>query len=177
MFITKLSSQAGSLFVAGVLALALAWSTAPQAAAQQVAAAQTDETAEEAAGEASMVAPLVTEYKGVRIGMTADEARGVLGGSDAMKNKQDAFLVSDNEVAQLSFDKEGKLQAVAVTYMPKSNAPTAVAVLGVEVPAGADGRVYKLIRYPEAGYWVSYNRTAGEQPIVTVTMKKMTLAR
>ncbi len=177
MFITKLSSFAGSLLVAAVLALALAWSTAPQAAAQQVAAAQTDEAAEGSAGEASMVAPLVTEYKGVRIGMTADEARERLGGSDAVKEKRDVFLVSDDEMAQLFFDREGKLQAVVVTYLPKSDSPAATAVLGVEVPAGADGRVYRLIRYPEAGYWVAYNRTAGDSPIVTVTMKKMTPAR
>lgn len=25
----------------------------------------------------------------------------------------------------------------------------------------------------QAGYWVSYNRTAGDKPIVTITMQKM----
>jgi hypothetical protein len=177
MFITKLSSQAGSLFVAGVLALALAWSTAPSAAAREVAGAQAADAVEEAAGESSTVAPVIKEYKGVRIGMTADEARGALGGSDAAKEKRDVFLVSDDEMAQLFFDKDGKLQAVSVTYLPKGDAPAATAVLGVEVAAGTDGRAYKLIRYPEAGYWVSYNRTAGDAPVVTVTMKKMATAR
>lgn len=177
MFITKLSSFAGSVFVAGVFALALAWSTVPAVAAQEIAGAQSADATEEAAGESSTVAPVVKEYKGVRIGMSADEARGALGGSDAAKDKQDVFLVSDDEMAQLFFDKDGKLQAVSVTYLQKSDAPAATAVLGVEVPAGADGRVYKLIRYPEAGYWVSYNRTAGDAPVVTVTMKKMAMAR
>ncbi len=177
MFITKLSSQAGSLFAAGVLALALAWSTVPSVAAQEVAGAQAADAVEEEAGETSAVAPVIEEYKGVRIGMTADEARSALGGPDAAKDKRDVFLVSDDEMAQLFFDKEGKLQAVSVTYLPRSDAPAATAVLGVEVAAGADGRVYKLIRYPEAGYWVSYNRTAGDAPTVTVTMKKMIPAR
>lgn len=172
MYIKKLSSYAGSLFVAGVLALALAWSTTPA-----VAATQTGESAEEAAGETATVAPLVKDYKGVRIGMNADEAREKLGGSDAAKEKRDVFLVSDDEMAQLFFDKEGKLRAVSVTYLPKGEAPAATVVLGVEVSAEADGRIYKLMRYPEAGYWVSYNRTAGDAPIVTVTMQKMALAR
>jgi hypothetical protein len=173
MFITKLRSITMGLLVSGVLALVLAWSTAPQVAAQQAAGAQADE----AAGEASSAAPLIKDYKGVRLGMTADEARKTLGGGEAVKEKRDVFMLSDNEMAQLYFDKDGKLQAVSVTYLPKGTAPTAAAVLGADVPAGADGRVYKLIRYPEAGYWVSYNRTAGDAPVVTVTMTKMSLVQ
>lgn len=177
MFITKLSSQLGSLIVAGGLALALALAAVPSFAAQEVVGAQTTDAAEEVAGETAMVAPLIQDYKGARIGMSADEARSALGGSDAAKEKRDVFLISDNEMAQLFFDKESKLRAVSVTYLPKGDAPTATTVLGVEVAAGADGRVYKLMRYPEAGYWVSYNRTAGDMPIVTVTMQKMAQAR
>jgi len=27
------------------------------------------------------------------------------------------------------------------------------------------------VRYPKAGYWVSYNRTAGNSPMITITMQ------
>jgi hypothetical protein len=37
----------------------------------------------------------------------------------------------------------------------------------------ADGSAYKLIRYPKAGYWVSYSRTAGKDPTTTITMQKI----
>jgi hypothetical protein len=46
-------------------------------------------------------------------------------------------------------------------------------VLGVELQAKPDGSMYELKRYPDAGYWVSYNRTAGDKPIVTITMQKI----
>jgi hypothetical protein len=46
-------------------------------------------------------------------------------------------------------------------------------VLGVELQAKPDGSMYELERYPAAGYWVSYNRTAGDKPIVTITMQRM----
>jgi hypothetical protein len=46
-------------------------------------------------------------------------------------------------------------------------------VLGVELIAKPNGSMYQLVRYPDAGYWVSYNRTAGDKPIVTITMQKM----
>ena len=45
-----------------------------------------------------------------------------------------------------------------------------------DVAAGADGRLYKLVRYPTAGYWVAYSRTTGDAPVVSVTMKKMLVA-
>jgi hypothetical protein len=45
--------------------------------------------------------------------------------------------------------------------------------MGDELEARPDGSLYKLVRYPKAGYWVSYSRTAGNSPIVSVTMQKM----
>jgi hypothetical protein len=29
------------------------------------------------------------------------------------------------------------------------------------------------VRYPKAGFWVSYSRTAGDTPIVTIQIQKM----
>jgi hypothetical protein len=64
--------------------------------------------------------------------------------------------------------------AISIDYFGgESNAPTPETVLGTAIHAKADGSMYELKRYPGAGYWVSYNRTAGDKPIVTVTMQKM----
>ena len=112
----------GRLFVVGALALTLAWS-APTAAARQSAVAQATEAADEPMGEASSAAPLIKEYKGVRIGMSADEARRALGGSDAAKDKRDVFLVSDDEMAQLFFDREGKLRSQSRTRRRATRRP------------------------------------------------------
>jgi hypothetical protein len=46
-------------------------------------------------------------------------------------------------------------------------------VLGAEAGAKTDGSIYKLLRYPKAGYWVSYSRTAGSSPTTTITMQKI----
>jgi hypothetical protein len=46
-------------------------------------------------------------------------------------------------------------------------------VLGTEIEVKPDGSIYKLLRFPKAGYWVSYSRTAGDAPLITITMKKM----
>jgi hypothetical protein len=63
--------------------------------------------------------------------------------------------------------------AISVDYIgADSDAPTCKTVVGAEVKPLANGTVYKLIRFPKYGYWVSYNRTAGDLPVVTVTIQK-----
>ncbi|MGB9181343.1 MAG: hypothetical protein WCB68_19075 [Pyrinomonadaceae bacterium] len=119
-------------------------------------------------------APLLTDYKGVSIGMSADEAREKL---DHLKEKgkvQDFFIFSDEESAQVYYDAQGKVTAISVNYVgDESNAPKPEAVIGEAIQAKPDGSMYELKRYPAAGYWVAYSRTAGKNPIITVTMQKI----
>ncbi|HEX2272165.1 MAG TPA: hypothetical protein VHH35_21665 [Pyrinomonadaceae bacterium] len=116
--------------------------------------------------------PLFTDYRGVKIGMSADEVRSKL---DQIKKGegQDFLVLSDQESAQIYYDNQGKVTAISVDYFDNGKAPSPDAVLGIAIQAKADGSMYQLNRYPEAGYWVSYNRTAGDKPIVTITMQKM----
>lgn len=117
--------------------------------------------------------PVFSDYRGVKIGMTTEEVRAKL---DRIKkgDGQDFLVYSERESAQIYYNDEGKVTAISIDYFgDNSNAPTSEAVLGVALQAKADGSMYQLSRYPEAGYWVSYNRTAGDKPIVTITMQKM----
>ncbi len=119
--------------------------------------------------------PVLREYRGVKIGMTASEVRQKLGTPKEKGDRLDLYQFSDNETAQIYYDDAKKVMAIAVIYTGRdSNAPSAKAVLGTEVQARADGSAYLMIRYPKAGYWVSYSRTAGDEPIVTVTMQRLT---
>ena len=117
--------------------------------------------------------PVFTDYRGISIGMSADEVRSTL--NNLKKDKTQDFLVfSEKESAQIYYDDNGKVTAISIDYIGEnSNAPSPAAVLGAELQAKPDGSMYDLKRYPEAGYWVSYNRTAGDNPIVTITMQKM----
>jgi hypothetical protein len=116
--------------------------------------------------------PLYIEYKGVRIGMEASEVRKKLGEPQDKSDVQDFYMFSDQETAQVFYDK-GKVMAVSVNYLSPKNAPLPKVVLGVDIEAKPDGGMFKLVRYPDAGYWVSYNRSGGDDPLVTVTMQKI----
>lgn len=118
--------------------------------------------------------PIFADYKGIRIGMSADEVRQRLDHLKEKGERQDFFVFSDQESAQIFYDPEGKVTAISIDYIgANNNAPSPRVVLGEEMQARPDGSMYKLKRYPEAGYWVAYNRTAGEPPHITVTVTKI----
>ena len=116
--------------------------------------------------------PAFKEFKGVTIGTPMAEARKKLGDPTDKGDKQDFYVFSDDETAQIFYDGEKKVSAVAVVYTGGSNAPTARAVFGREVEAKPDGSQYLRVLYPKVSYWVSYSRTGGDTPIVTITMQK-----
>ena len=113
------------------------------------------------------------QFRGVKIGMATEEARKKLGSPKEKSAEQDFYLFNDNEAVQIYYEK-GTVSAIAIDYMTGANGiPTAKAVLGAEADAKADGSIHKVVRYPKAGYWVSYSRTAGAEPTITITMQKI----
>jgi hypothetical protein len=143
--------------------------TASSAPAQQQVAAVA--TAKASAATANV--PVFADYRGIKIGMAADEVRAKL---DGIKkgDHQDLLTFSEHESAQIYYDDKGNVTAISIDYFgDKSGAPTPETVLGASIEAKPDGSMYQLNRYSDTGYWVSYNRTAGDKPIVTITMQKM----
>lgn len=116
--------------------------------------------------------PAFHDYKGVTIGMSADEARKKLGTPQDKSDQLDFYAFSDNETAQISYDAQHQVSAIAINYIGTDKAPACKVVLGTELTARPDGSMYRLVRYPKVGYWVSYNRTAGDSPVITVMMQK-----
>ena len=116
--------------------------------------------------------PVFADYRGIKIGMSSEEVRGKLEGIKTGE-RQDFLVYSEHESAQIYYDDKGKVTAISIDYFGDKGAPSPEVVLGAGLEAKPDGSMYQLNRYPDAGYWVSYNRTAGDKPIVTITMQKM----
>jgi hypothetical protein len=118
--------------------------------------------------------PAFTEYRGVRIGMAAAEVRQKLGKPKVKDKSQDLFVFSENESAQIFYDEKELVYAISIDFTGRNNgAPTARDVLNEDVASRADGSMYRMKQYANAGYWVSYNRTNGDPPQVTITMQKI----
>lgn len=118
--------------------------------------------------------PPFNEFKGVRIGMKTDEARKKLGSPTDKSPEQDFYVFNDTQAVQVFYDKTAAVTAISIDFMSgASSVPSAKEVLGSEADSKADGSAYKMVRYPKAGFWVSYSRTAGSSPTVTVTIQKI----
>jgi hypothetical protein len=118
--------------------------------------------------------PAFREYKGIKIGMPADAVRKLLGNPADKGDAQDFYTFGETETAQVFYDDTRNVSAISVNYFGNvTKAPTAKVVLGAEADARPDGSLYKRIQYPKAGYWVSYNRTAGDSPMITVAVQKI----
>jgi hypothetical protein len=119
--------------------------------------------------------PLFSDFKGVRIGMPTDEARKKLGNPKDKGDEQDFYLFNDNQAVQIYYDKATKkVTAISIDFMNGANQiPTAKEIIGSEIDSKSDGSGYKLVRYPKAGYWVSYSKTSGKEPTITITMQKI----
>lgn len=163
-----------SFFLAIMMAVPLVLFASFRAQASEFRSNNTQTRQEKVAGTDPATEPAFKDYKGVRIGMSADEVAEKLGEPAVKEENEEVFLISDFEMAQVSYDRVGGVNAISITYTAEHpNPPAALAVLGEDVAADADGRIYKLIRYPELSYWIAYSRSAGEAPVVSVTINKM----
>jgi len=152
-----------SLFIAVVFGLGLSANASAQG--QRAKAAFNHEEATQQ--------PLYTQYKGVQLGMSADEARAKLGTPALKESDQDYYMFSENENAQIVYDAAHKVITISVDYVGGIGAPDYKAVVGGELEKSVNGSMYRAVRYESLGFWVSYNRTTGAVATVTVTIQKI----
>lgn len=117
---------------------------------------------------------VIHDYRGIQLGMLANDVRKKLGEPKDKSDQQDFYLFGETETAQIVYDKTGKVVTISADFLTVgTGVPTCKQVLGADVEAKADGSVYKMLRFPKAGYWLSYNRTSGNSPLTTVTLQKI----
>src|SRR5207245_5178644 len=96
--------------------------------------------------ERSEPEPAFSDFKGVRIGSSADEARKKLGNPRDKGDDQDFYVFNDTQAVQIFYDKTAKVSAISIDYMTgASGIPSPKDVLGTEADKKPDGSVYKLV--------------------------------
>ena len=153
--------------IAALIALATTMlvSTTAKAQNQRVRATVASPVAEQA---------LQSEYKGVRLGMTMNEARARLGEPALKADDQDYYVFSNTETATVAYDRTHKVVTISIDYQDGVGAPDYRTVVGEDLQARPDGSLHKMVRRESQGFWVSYSRTApGTVVIVTITIQKL----
>lgn len=119
--------------------------------------------------------PFVHSVRDVELGMSVDEVKKKLGRPDVEDDTGLLFSLSGGDSVQVGLDENKKVRTIADIYAAGSkSAPSIKDIFG---PAAEDsgGDTYKMERYPDAGYWVSYSRSnSSDKPIVVVMMRRIT---
>ncbi len=122
----------------------------------------------------------MSEFRGIKIGMSKDDVKKTIDKDPVVSDDTGFYYVfSDTESAQISLDDNKKVRAIAVMYSAvDASTPKLTDVLGKDatVKPAADGQVYDMVRYPEAGFWISYNRSGGDSPRVTIMIQRIDVA-
>jgi hypothetical protein len=133
------------------------------------------QTARKSATQPAEEHPIFSEYRGVQIGWLADDVRKKLGNPADKTDEQDFYVFNEKETAQFYYDKAThKVTAISIDFVSgASGVPTPQQVFGADFEAKPDGSKYKMVRYPKVGFWITYNRTTGDTPLVTITLQKL----
>jgi hypothetical protein len=114
--------------------------------------------------------PVFAGYRGVNIGTPTTEARTKLGEPKTKSDQQDYYVMSEGESTQILYEA-GSVKAISTTYFGAGvKPPTPLEVFGVDAEVKPDGSINKMVKYPKAGFWISYIRTDGTDPMVMVTV-------
>ena len=127
-----------------------------------------------------VASPVLTDLNGISIGMTDDEVREKLGKPASSDATGMLFILDNGETMQIGLGPDKKVSSATAIYSGKeSNAPDASKVLGsVELQPESDGKIYKRVRYPSAGFWVAYSRlNLASGPMTTITIQKINVPK
>ena len=111
-------------------------------------------------------------YKGVMVGTPMDEARTKLGTPKDKSDAEDYYVFADAETVQVLYGPDKTVRVLSINYIGKE-APTPKEILGIDVEVKADGSINKLVKYPKSGFWISYLKTGGSDPMTVITVQKM----
>jgi hypothetical protein len=121
--------------------------------------------------------PFISSLRGVKINMTKDEVRDILGKPDVSDKAGLFYQFSKTRSAQIGLDSKGVVRTIAFLYMDgDKEAMSYSEVFGpdaVPVPK-KNGTIYKMVRYPNDHFWITYSMTnPGLKSITVVTMRRI----
>src|SRR3569833_893371 len=107
----------------------------------------------------AVMTPVVHSVHDVELGMSIDDVKKKLGKPDVQDDTGLLFTLDGGDSVQIGLGPDKHVRTVAAIYGAGSkNAPAFKDIFGADAQDPA-GDTYKMERYKDAGYWVSYSRS------------------
>jgi len=119
--------------------------------------------------------PLIDNYRNVKIGASADQVKEVLGKPKFKDDTGFVYDLSDAETLQITLAPDSTVTAIAAIFKNDGAAPQFSEIFGASAKpeTRSDGSIYKMVRYPDAGYWISYYKGTGNDATIALTIQKL----
>ena len=159
---------------AALLLCLCAGASAQTAGDKPVPANQPKPAAPATAATKAIRTPAMAEFRKAGIGTAAADLKQAWGKPELEDKTGFIYQFSDKEMAQIALDAEQKVDTIAVTFQDGTGAPKPEEVFGPKekIERKEGGGLFHMVRYPEAGYWVSYF-SQGDGKAVIITYKKI----
>ena len=127
-----------------------------------------------AAAAKTIPMPAMAEFRKAGIGISSEDLKKSWGKPEVEDATGFIYEFSEKEMAQVSITPDKKVDAIAVTFRDGTGAPKAEEVFGPteKIERKENGSVFHMVRYEQAGYWVSY-LSQGAGKMVILTYKKI----
>lgn len=122
------------------------------------------------AGEAAVQGKVMTEYRGVQLGMKQADVRAKLGAPANGSESADEFKLTGDDLMTVRYE-EGAVTAIQMMFLDVKNAPPFNEVTGdAEIEQNESGR--KTARKVTGKLWVSMSQSK-DASMTNITIKKM----
>jgi hypothetical protein len=160
----------GILFGAVLLLVAPVFAQAPESNVAQAQAKQTTDVARTTEEMPATPEPITVmrDYRGVRLGMTTEEVRAVMGDPARKDQTWDEFKLSKGDLMTVHYDN-GMVKAVQLYFTDADRAPEFVEVVGdIELTMKDNGARFARRVVQGEKFWVSMYQS-GDKEITTVS--------
>lgn len=112
------------------------------------------------------------DYRGVTLGMSAADVRQKLGKPEDQSDAEDSFEPAKGETLRIIYNAEKKVRMMSIMFTESiEKAPTPQALFGEDAQANEGGGVFKRMDFTEQGFWISYAKIAGDNPMIVITVQ------
>lgn len=117
-------------------------------------------------------APVMREYRSVKLGMNREEVKGMMGDTSQAGHDWDEFKLGGGDLMTVRYDEEGVVKTIQLYFTNPEHAPKWIEVVGnAEIQQKPTGSKYARAVNKEENFWITmFQSKSGD--VTTITLSR-----